>query len=227
MKLSVAVMAHESRAHLWEPLVDSIGDAFAFVDDGTLGRWGNGRRCLLAYDPGATHHLVIQDDAVPALDLIAAIEAWLPHLPESILCLYSGRVRDWRRIHDARSKPPCWLQMKQIQWGVALVVPTRIIEDTVRVGDRMPRIGNYDLRLSEANLRMHKVPVLVPSPSWVDHAYAESTVPGRKPNRHALMSIPAEQSVFDWFPDPRYGDIIRVPEFYRRPNGQQYYARSR
>ena len=223
MILSACIMAHESRRYLFEPLAESLGiEVWAKVDDGSLGRWGNGRRCLLSYDSSASHHLVIQDDAVPAPDLIAGIEAWLPHLPDSILVLYSGRVRPWRHIHDRHSRPPCWLKMKSIQWGVALVIPTPIIPALVKFADRLTRVGNYDLRLSEANQKTHRLPVLVPSPSWVQHAGAPSTVAGRQAERYALNHH--KQSILDWA-EPGNAPIIPVPDFPRRPGGREFHQR--
>lgn len=213
MKISIALMCHESRAELWDPLHAQFEDATLCVDDGRLGRWGNGRRCLKAYDPGADYHLVLQDDALPAPDLLAALEMWLPHLGNSILCLYSGRVRGWRAVHDKYAKPPCWLSMSKIQWGVALVVPTHVAADLVRIGDRLTKMDNYDSRLGEANRKSHKLPVLVPSPSWVQHAVTPSTVPGRKPNRQALHHYGSE-SLLQWG-NPGDVPIIRVPDFDR------------
>lgn len=225
--LSVAIMAHVSREELYVPLAESLGsDVTLCVDDGTLGRWGNGRRSLLSYSPEATHQLVIQDDALPAQDLRIGLEGWIPHLPDSILCLYSGKLAKWRAIHDRFAQPPCWLQMEQIQWGVALVVPTFYIETLVARADQMARIDNYDMRLSEANLRTHRLPVLYPSPSWAQHAHTPSTVPGRKPNRHALQALTQEESALDWG-TPGQSPIIRVPDFQRRAGGRQYYGGQR
>jgi hypothetical protein len=225
VKVRVNVMAHVSRRALWEPLAERIGADEVYEDDGSRGRWGNGRRCLLNYGPDDSHVLVIQDDALPAADLIPALEMWLPLLPDSILCLYSGRLAAWRQIHRRYAKPPCWLQMQAVQWGVALVVPTSIIPQTVKRGDSMPLIGNYDLRLSEANLRERRLPVLYPSPSWVNHADSPSTVPGRKGGRHALCAVPESDAALDWA-DPGEAPIIRVPDFQRRPAGRQHYGRA-
>lgn len=223
-------MAHESRRHLWVPLRDSLrntgatGDIDVYEDDGSRGRWGNGRRCLVDYDPRATHHVVLQDDAVIPQDLIAGIEAWLDILPPSILCLYSGRVKPWRRIHARHAQPPCWLSMQSVQWGPALVFPTSAIPGLVAFADRLTQVGNYDLKLSEANKMTHRLPVLVPSPSWVNHAATPSLVPGRSGTRHALASLGPDDSVFDWAPLGS-ARIIPVPEFARQPGGREHHQK--
>lgn len=213
VKLHVAIMAHQDRAHLYEPLAEKLG-AEPLVDDGSLGRWGNGRRCLQSYDSAASHVMVVQDDAVVPVDLVDGVTWALEHLPPSILCLYSGRLRAWRRIHGHHAKPPCWLQMRNIQWGVALVVPTADVTRIVTLGDRLVKMDNYDARLGEANMRTAKLPVLYPSPSWVDHAYTPSLVPGRLPNRHALQFLGQDRSIMkDW--GPEQAPVIRVPDFVR------------
>jgi hypothetical protein len=224
VKVRVNVMAHTSRRTLWEPLAERIGADEVYEDDGSLGRWGNGRRCLLNYEPEDTHVLVIQDDALPAADLIPALELWLPHLPDSILCLYSGRLAAWRQIHRRYAKPPCWLQMPDLQWGPAVVVPTEYIPSLVRRADTLTTISNYDLRISEANLRLRKLPVLYPSPSWVDHAETPSTVPGRSGSRHALRALTTTDSALEWGA-PGEAPIIPCPRFTRRPAGQILHGR--
>lgn len=214
VKLSVAVMGHSSRRPLINNLIQKFPTSTVCVDDGRLGRWGNGSRALLSYDEDASHHLVIQDDALPAQHLIQGIEAWLPFLPDSILCLYSGKVGPWRRIHQKYAQNPCWLQMTDIQWGVALVVPTHAIEYLVGCGNMMPKVDNYDARLGLANKKTTRLPVLYPSPSWVDHATVESTVPGRKATRKALQFVGEDRSVLEWKPSLG-AKIIRVPDFTR------------
>lgn len=224
-RLSVSIMAHESRAHLLYPLADKLDRRVTLcVDDGSLGRWGNGRRSLLTHNKESTHHMVLQDDAVIPQDLVAGIEAWLDVLPACILVLYTGRIRAWREIHNRHAQPPCFLQMTDIQWGVAIVMPTSVIPLTVKQGDKIPKIDNYDMRLGLANKTTFKLPVLYPSPSWVDHMETPSTVPGRKPNRFALNFLGEDKSVFDWAPIGE-APIIRVPDFRRKNVGQQLYGR--
>lgn len=215
MKLSVALMCHASRRHLWQPLAGQLGDVTVCEDDGRLGRWGNGRRALLAYDKSATHHLVLQDDAVPAEDLRIGIEEWLTHLPDAILCLYAGKLAVWRQTVTKYATPPCWLRMSHVQWGVGLVMPTHTIADTVKIGDRLTTVKNYDWRYSLANHKTHRLPVYYPTPSWVEHAETPSTVPGRKPNRHALTCLSEYDSVLDWG-TPGETPTITVPDFVRR-----------
>ena len=79
--LSVAVMAHPKRADLIPALCDSIDADVPVVWDERNDRWDTGRRALLAFDPAATHHLVVQDDALVCRDLVAGLQRALPHVP--------------------------------------------------------------------------------------------------------------------------------------------------
>jgi hypothetical protein len=212
VKLSATVMAHPDRQHLWEPLADSLG--LPVTLDRYNSRWDTGSRSLLAYEQGATHHLVLQDDAVVPRDFMKGVERWLAYLPESVLCLYSGRLGVFRHLQSKLSTPPCFLYMNQIQWGVALVVPTKYIGGIVERGNKLSNVGNYDARISSFTWR-NKIPVLYPQASWVDHKFTPSLVQGRRPDRHALEFIGEDSSLLDWA-DPEVGvPLIRCPEFWR------------
>lgn len=180
--VSVAIMAHQKRAAFVPELKVKL-DRLARVvwDDGSNSRWGTGRRALLAYDPAATHHLVVQDDAVIPADLVAGVEAALAHAPDDVpVCLYVGRVRPYGEMvaeYVARADGASWLVMDRLNWGVAIVIPTNVIDELVAWCDRLP-IPNYDTRISKWFER-RETPVWYPWPSLVDHRESPSLVPGR------------------------------------------------
>jgi hypothetical protein len=160
--------------------------------------------------------MVIQDDAVPCRDLLRATERWIPQLPEAALCLYAGRVRDFRmNLIKARPPQPSWLQMRKINWGVALVFPVEHIRPMVAYGDRRVEMENYDMRLSEYCV-LNNLPVLYPYPSWVNHETTPSLVPGRSPHRKAMLSLNASQSALAWgrkgAPITPVRDFVRASE---------------
>lgn len=198
-KLSVSVMAHRKRERFIPPLLDrlGIGDD-RVVWDRRDDRWDTGRRSMLAHDPDATHHLVVQDDALVPHDLIAGVEQALTRIPDgSPMCLYLSR---WTRFWNARPEPPqerAWLTMHHIHFGQAIVMPVPLISTVIGWGDRRPEIANYDIRLGRW-FAENKVPVWYPWPSWVDHRESPSLVPGRPSrNRHARWWIGQDASVLD------------------------------
>jgi hypothetical protein len=201
-RVSVAIMAHPRRAAFVPELQAKLDRESTVVwDDGSNSRWGTGRRALLAYDPDATHHLVIQDDAVIPRDLAAGVEAALTHAPDNVpLCLYVGKVRPYRELvaeYVGRAAGGAsWLVMDRLNWGVAVVVPVALIEAMVAACDAQT-IPNYDSRMS-AYFEANDIPVWYPWPSLVDHRESPSLVPGRgHSGRVAHKFIGADASALD------------------------------
>lgn len=212
-RVSVAIMAHPRRQAFIPELQAKLDRPATVVwDDGTNSRWGTGRRALLAYDPEATHHLVLQDDAVIPRDLVAGVEAALAHAPADVpLCLYVGKVRPYREMVTEyvgrAANNASWLVMDRLNWGVAVVFPTRLIDDMVTWCDN-GRIPNYDSRMSSW-LEAQGIPVWYPWPSLVDHRESPSLVPGRGHNgRIAHRFIGANASALDI---DYSGTVLRLP----------------
>lgn len=181
--VSVAVMAHPRRAHFLPELQARLDRPARLVFDRRNDRWDTGRRAMLAYDKSATHHLVVQDDAVIPRDLVAGIEQALAHVPESSpLCLYCGRVRPYREVIEAlvadAGPGTSWLTMAQLHWGVGIVMPTKWISDMIAWCDERTEIANYDRRISRW-CQSRGLTVYYPWPSLVDHRDSPSLVPGR------------------------------------------------
>ena len=164
-------------------------------------RWETGRRAMLAYDPDADWHCVIQDDAIPCRDLFVGLEKALDHVPpNSPVCLYTGRVRPIRERVKAAAKvckeaSASWLVMKDINWGVGVCVPTRHIEEMVRESDKVS-VSNYDSRMS-GFFAKRGIPVYYTWPSLVDHRDSPSLVPDRGGKRHAFWFIGEDKSALD------------------------------
>lgn len=223
MSVSVAVMAHPRRARFVAELEDRLDwDATVVWDEGLNSRWDTGRRALLAYDPAATHHLVVQDDAVVPRDLVAGLEAALGHVPaDSPVCLYVGRTRPYRemvREYVARAEAGAsWLVMDQLCWGVAVAVPTRHIDPMVAWCDGLS-IPSYDTRMSRW-FEHEGIETWYPWPSLVDHRESPSLVPGRgHAGRVAHKFIGTDASAAD---ADYSGAVLRLPSVSTyRPGGQ-------
>lgn len=206
MTISVAVMAHERRK-AWVPsLVDSIDADVRVVWDEHNDRWDTGRRALLAYDPQATHHLVVQDDAIVSRDLVPALDLAVKVTGEHPICLYLGNVRPRQnqvrpQIAQADREHSPWIRMQGPWWGVGIVLPTSHIADAVEFGDRCKDVQNYDLKIARRYGAL-KVPCWYPWPSLVDHRHGTenpSLIAGRSSqNRHAHRFIGADTSALTW-----------------------------
>lgn len=223
IRVSVAIMAHPRRADFVPELQAKLDRPAAVVwDDGSNSRWGTGRRALAAYDPAATHHLVLQDDSVIPRNLVAGVEQMLAHAPQDVpVCLYVGKVRPYREMvteYVGRAAGGAsWLVMDRLNWGVAVILPTSMVEAVVAAGDAQT-IPNYDSRMSTF-FEAKGIDVWYPWPSLVDHRESPSLVPGRVgAGRVAHQFIGATASALD---TEYTGTVLRLPnsDSYR-PGGQ-------
>lgn len=197
--LSVAIMAHPSRRQWVEELERTLDRPAKVVWDEHNDIWDTGRRALLAYDPAATHHLVIQDDVIPCRDLVAGVERALEHVPSNALVgLYAGYPRpaqDPMRQLIARTRTDtAWLVLPRINWGPAVVVPTCHIESIVAFGDKQD-IRSYDQRIGRW-CKANRVPAWHTWPCLVEHRDIPSLL-GRRPGRHAYRFIGADASALE------------------------------
>lgn len=196
-------MAHPRRVDMVDELLAALDRPTPVVWDQIGDRHDTGVRALEAYDPGATHHCVIQDDAVVCRDLLAGVERALRYVPQDVpLCLYVGRVRPFRsevdRVVSRAVGDVSWIRMPGIYWGVGIVIPTAHLPEltTWFRGPEGQRVTNYDRRVSTWYQRQH-VGVWYPWPSLVDHRGDESLVPGHGAGRHAHRFLGVDQSALD------------------------------
>jgi hypothetical protein len=211
-RLSAAVMAHPRRAGYVDELLDALDRPAEVVWDQINDRHDTGVRALEAHDPAATHHLVVQDDAVVCRDLIAGIEQALKHCPQNVpLCLYVGRVRPFPReverlVAEAGDAGASWLTMRGIYWGVGIVVPTADLAD-LTAWFRTSTVTNYDRRVSTW-YQVHNLDIWYPWPSLVDHRGDESLIDGHGSGRFAHRFVGTDRSALDvdWG-----GAVVDVP----------------
>lgn len=200
--LSCAVMAHPKREAMVADLLERLDRPATVVWDQINDRHDTGIRSVLAYDPACTHHLVIQDDALPCPDLIAGAERALKWVPQDVpVSLYVGRVRPFAqeiervvaRVGDAAS----WITMRGIYWGPAIILPTHVI-DKLAAWYRTSKVQNYDRRVSTWFQRRGLL-CWYSWPSLVDHRGDESLVRGGA-GRHAHRFLGEDTSALnvDW-----------------------------
>lgn len=226
--LSVAIMGHPRRSEFVEVLRAQLPGAEVVLDRKN-DRWETGRRSLLAYDPGASHHLVVQDDAILCRDLVAGAASAASAASaagDRPLGLYVGKTRPHREtvtpaLEHARHSGAPWLEMKGPWWGVGIVIPVPHIEQLVAWGDAHPKIRNYDRRIA-AWYEEQGIDCWYTVPSLVDHrpvAQNPSLVEGRTGNRQAHFFIGEDESALDvdWSKPPVTIDCA----FRHKKNGME------
>lgn len=237
MTVSVAVMAVRRRAHFVDQLLDRLGaDGDRVVWDRKQDRCDTGLRAMQAYDPSATHHLVIQDDALVCNDLLPGLERLVQHSAEHPVSLYVGRTRPHPlRVHErfnaARAAGSSLLEMRGPLWGVGIVYPVKHLDELCDwyATDDHP---NYDMRVSRWYMARKGLDCLYTIPSLVDHrpvAENPSTVEGRTGNRQAHWFVGEDASALDvrWNSQRTVEDAAGIyATFYNRANGSFTRARS-
>ena len=200
--VSVAIMAHPKRADMVAELEQMLDRPAKVVWDERNDRWDTGRRSLLAFDPSATHHMVIQDDVMPSMDLVAGVERALEWVPDgSPMMCYIGRVRTYGPVikkHLADNAGASWFTFNETYWGPCLVLPTADIEPLVKRCDRM-NVGNYDRRIGLWYAARKRL-TWAPWPSLVEHRDSPSLVAGRTGQRqaHSFLGSDVSALTVDW-----------------------------
>lgn len=179
MTLSVAIMAHPRRTLAAQRLAAATGAQIVWDEHDD--EWHTGARAIAAYDPAATHHLVLQDDAVPIDGFLDHAAAALEHRPDDLVSFYLGTSRppQWQAAVDdacmrAEDAGAAWIAARELLHGVAIAIPTAEIPDLLTWCE--PFNVPYDQRIGMYWRRVLERPVLYTWPSLVDHDDTRSLV---------------------------------------------------
>lgn len=205
IRLSAAIMAHPARAVMVDDLLGRLDQPVPVVWDQIQDRHDTGIRAMEAFDPAATHHLVLQDDVLPCRDLLAGVERALAHVPADCpASFYVGKVKPFRRAVqravDAAGDDASWIVMDGIYWGPAIAVPTELIPNMAAWyrGPLGEAVTNYDRRVSTW-FSLHAGRCWYSWPSLVDHHGDESIArAGRTAIRRAHRFHPGSALDLDW-----------------------------
>jgi len=212
IKLGVSIMAHQKRAQFVPGLLERLGIGEEMVSwDRRNDRWDTGRRAWEMYDPSCTHWCVIQDDALVTRDLIAGLEKAAAFLPERCLVSpYTGTRRPVasrveRAVHAAKAANASWIRMPSLNWGVAIMAPTDIINRMLPWCDKQT-YPNYDRRIGRYAIDVLRLPTYCTWPTLVDHRDDDSLV-GHGRGRKAHQFLGEEVSALSVKWDSTYVDL--------------------
>lgn len=196
MKLSASIQAHPDRADLVKTFTSLLDrDVPVVWDDegppsGNADRgWRTARRAWERHDPDADWHLVLQDDAAPCRDLLAGLERALDHVPpDAVVSAYLGRgggngARWAPIVASAQTARASWIRSSKLGWGVAIILPVKLIPEMIEYADRKTGITD-DMRVAGWAEKRH-TEVWYPWPSLVDHLLVPSLTKHRAKNRVA------------------------------------------
>ncbi len=190
--LSVAIMAYKDRVDRIPYLRRMIGDAVVFVDDGSLGVWGNAKRCWLSHGNKASFHMVIQDDAIVCKDFYEKIFAIIEKNGPDIFYSLYYRLIDYRRNPDAKFNRDALVGSKiggfltdDLRFAPCLIAPANLIPELINYSSRLT--GDKfkdadDIRFREY-LRAKGKKVFYPLPSLIQHDPGMLSVIGNRSNK--------------------------------------------
>lgn len=187
--ISVALQTHPLRAALAAQLAEAIGgDVELAVDpdpDGRPSPWRAYRNALELTPAGATHRLVIQDDAIVCRDFRETVTRAVAARPDRLITLFVGGLpREHRnRVLTACSRDEPWAELDNLRWcpAIALVWPVAMIGPLLDFYDKLPSarwtaddeiIGRY----CKTTLRLPLATV----PSLVEHPDDVPSLVGRR-----------------------------------------------
>jgi len=251
VRVSGAIMAHPKRWAWAQTLSEQSGLPIVWDEINTV--WDTAKRAWRAHDPNATHHVVIQDDAILCKDLLPTLETISGMYPTEPFCL---TVIDYR-LHGARRDyeqavqqgAPFWYSNAAVS-AVGLMLPVRDIEPMIEFGESFKTIHD-DLKVRNY-YRSQGRKMLFPIPSLLQHRNVDvnpSLVPGndgRWSDRASSTFIgedvsglsvnwsgvrPGQARPIVQFRNTRTGETITVPEgskaahmLSRRPHWEQVSA---
>lgn len=195
--ISVVIMAHRQRERWVPELQEELGAEVVW--DRHNDRHETGLRAIRAYDPDATHHLIVQDDAVLSRDFLPAVEKLVTHTGEHPIGLYVGSTGPINATleHLLFQGREGLLATEGPHWGVAIILPVPHIDDLADWYEANNKIRNYDRRISRWYLKQ-KIDCYYTAPSLVDHRTEDnpSLVRGRNDSRSAAWFI-GDRSALD------------------------------
>ncbi len=143
--MSISVMAHPSRKDWVDELISDIGKVPISWDDG-IGIWENRKKATLMSEKKATHHLVLQDDAIVCDDFHKLAHAEIKKYPNFAHSFYFGRRNRSFPKHTWAEKfiSKGGVKLSWLCWGVAVCLPKKhITKDMLEYGNIYKKISRH------------------------------------------------------------------------------------
>lgn len=190
-------MGHQKRAAFIAELESQIPGALVVLDEKS-DRWDTGRRSMLAHDPLADWHVVIQDDAVLCHDFDRQMRAALACAPGGPVAFYlsrtaRNRLLTRRALRRERARGNCWIRWAGPWWGVGVAVKPVDIGPMIEWCDCRSDIPNYDRRMARyfediGRACWYSIPSLVDHRTGIENP---SLIEGRaSAGRYAMCADP-------------------------------------
>jgi hypothetical protein len=208
--VSFTVMAHKKRQQWAEEIAAELNCDITW--DRRNDRHDTGLRAIKAYDPDATHHVVIQDDVILCDNFKETVTNAIKYAhPFAPIGLYYGGKGNTMSAHvraavEADKNNACWIARKGPIWGPGIVYPVATIPDLMKYF-AASIIENYDRRVMNYYQSVGQL-CWYSYPSLVDHRQEDnpSLCGHDRGNRVARKFLaPQEALEMDWS-----GPVVKV-----------------
>jgi hypothetical protein len=184
MRVAGAIMAHPRRTAWARDLSGQTGLPIVWDETNTV--WDTAKRAwrhaASLAENDTQHCLVLQDDAIPCLDLLGTLEVISRLYPSEPFCLtvIDYRLHGARRDYDkaVQDGQPFWYSNAAVS-AVGLMLPLRDVEPMIAFGDSFATIHD-DLKVRNF-YRSQGRKLMFPIPSLLQHRNVDenpSLVPG-------------------------------------------------
>jgi len=178
VRLSISIMAHSSRESFFPYLREKLGDVPFSIDKPgpeNIGVWPNCRRAWGMFSSSATHHVVIQDDAIVCEQFRERAESLIGRTAERN-CAYQFYVGKKRALEDEMQieRGDDLILHQTLWWGVAICLPVTMIGPMIEYADGL-NLPQDDMRI-RAFLKSRSIKICYPMPCLIDHRHGPSLV---------------------------------------------------
>ncbi|WP_328720271.1 hypothetical protein OHT52_12765 [Streptomyces sp. NBC_00247] len=183
IRLSTVVMHHPSRAAGARGVIDALGDPSARVvadpePGGVRSPLRTAKRAWRSIAPGATHHLVLQDDVRLCDRFGEHLRAAVGARPDAVIALYvnaDSPSNSYAVRHAAATGAP-WAALIPGEFvpTLGLVMPARLARALAAFLDTLPDELRDDDAYVDLFCRLHDRPVVATVPNLVEHGAGRS-----------------------------------------------------
>jgi hypothetical protein len=199
VKLSLTIMAHPKRKEWAEQLSSELSCDITW--DRFNDRHDTGFRAIKAYDPEATHHLVVQDDVILCDNFLQIVEEACRYPSANApIGLYYGSKGSKSSAHAkaaiaAENNNASWVVRKGPVWGPGIIYPVASILDLMKFF-RNSKVDNYDRRVMRYYQSIGE-DCWYTFPSLVEHRHENnpSLCGHNKPNRTARSFLKPQMAL--------------------------------
>ncbi|MBU2665886.1 hypothetical protein KOI35_20455 [Actinoplanes bogorensis] len=226
VRLSVAIMHHPVRGDAADRIVEACRPLVARVvtdpaPNAVRSPLRTAKVAWAAIAEGATHHLVLQDDARVADGFADLVAEAIAGRPRHGIALYTDWISPQNsylsRLAAVAGSP--WAPLSPMEWtpALAFLLPAGTAAELASYLAPIPDEVTDDDQMMARFCRERSVPLLATVPHLVDNRGMPTLISGHGGRHHATVwAAPAVPPAGHWDVDPRIDEALAARSQYRR-----------